>query len=210
MRFVFNFLPLSLIFFVVSFLPTVVLSQNIAEIKNPGSIIFNPKTNDKDSINNQAIEFNAETKKNDLWWFAAGVGMPSLGVNFAINHTINNFLISGDFSRVAKFNDNDFWGGVDKDCYSYSILLGAYKTNKNIFSSISSGISYIAGLDRPESEAYDPGIESVKFKTIGLPIKIQLSLNGKYVGLGICGIFNLNKNMPYGMGILSLSLGNMK
>lgn len=211
MRSALNFSVFILSILTVSFFPTIVLSQNITEINKSGSIIIYSKTYDKDSIGCQSIESNAKTnKKNDLWWFSAGFGMPSLGINLSINHTINKVLISGDFIHVAKFNDNDFWGGVDKDCYSYSFLLGAYKTDKNIFSSISSGVSYIVGLDRPESEAYTPGVESIKFKTIGLPIKVQLSLNGKYVGLGVYGIFNLNKNMPYGIGVLSLSLGNMK
>jgi hypothetical protein len=151
-----------------------------------------------------------ESTKNNYYWLGAGGGIPDLGVNINLNYIVKKVLITGDFAGVVKFNNSEFWDGVDKDCDAYSLLLGTYITDRAGFASISTGVSYISGLDRSESEAYNPGTESVKFRTLGLPIKAQFALHGKYVGVGISGIFNLNKNMPYGLAMLNLSLGKLR
>lgn len=151
-----------------------------------------------------------EIANNNLYWFNAGYGITSLGVDFNLNYTTNKVLLTGGYTGVVKFNNGEFWDGTDKSSVSYSLLLGTYIIDKAAFASISTGVSYIIGLDRSESEAYNPGPESVKFRTIGLPIKAQFALHGKYVGIGISGIFNLNKNMPYGLAMLNLSVGKLR
>lgn len=190
MRRILTLMPMILFMALCAFAPTLLFGQ--------------------DSTVKMKTENKIKTLPSNLYWFNAGFGIPDLGVDFNLNYTTKKVLITGDFAGVVKYNNSEFWDGVDKDCDSYSLLLGTYITNKAGFASISTGVSYIIGLDRSESEAYTPGTESVKFRTIGLPIKAQFALHSKYVGIGISGIFNLNKNMSYGLAMLNLSFGKLR
>ncbi len=211
MRPVFILLSISLFIISCAFIPTVLLGQASSAITGSDTSKAYSITDGDINGNFQNEELTrVEDSLNNLYWINAGLGVPSLGIDLNINYAMQKVLITADVARVVKYNNNEFWDGVDKDCSAYGILLGAYKNNKNNFASISTGVSYVVGLDRTEPEAYNPGTESVKFRTIGLPVKAQFSLHGKYIGIGISGILNINKNMPYGLVMLSLSFGKLK
>ncbi|MDQ7798746.1 MAG: hypothetical protein RDU76_07365 [Candidatus Edwardsbacteria bacterium] len=177
--------------------------------QNDASALYSATDRD-DTGNFQTKKINNGPCVNNLYWIDAAFGMPSIGIDFGLNYVTTKILYAGNFTRVAKFNNNEFWDGVDWECDTYSLLIGFYKAKENKFASLCTGVSYIVGLDRTEPEAYNPGTESVKFRTIGLPVKAQVSMHGKYIGIGIGGILNINKDMPYGLATLSLSFGKLK
>ncbi|MEW6686795.1 MAG: hypothetical protein AB1393_11415 [Candidatus Edwardsbacteria bacterium] len=161
-------------------------------------------------------------KPSKCFWLDLGTGLISESkegfvIDINLNYAAKNHILSGQFVNADDFRI--FGGG--KVSYDFSFLYGRYYSKERIFASIATGLSYVKGW-ASICAATDSGDEfngfdfslggSIKrhFSTIGIPVRAQVMIRWKYLGIGLSGIVNMNSERPYQGLLLNISPGKLK
>ena len=173
--------------------------------------------NNADSISNSD---KIKSVRKNIYWLNGGIWFSTKTlegiVDFNINYAVKRNLISAQYLVVNDLLYDDIFKPM-KDTYSYGLLYGRYFTNDLIIASLYTGFSIInivqsveTGDSTGDSFIRLPVITKKSYYKFGIPIKAQLMIRGKYVGVSLSSHININSDMPYQKLCIGISLGKFK
>jgi hypothetical protein len=202
-----------------AFNPVMAVGQDSVSITKEGSITTY-SISETDILKIQNVVLKPDSVVINYWGTIGG----SLAGGFGeVNLGINKNLFSAHYFTYRKFELNFFSEEAPEPAYNeLGLLFGRILTSskRRFYFSVSAGISRIAItkwkvisvetrelLFSPYTYVEYDDYETV---TIGYPIKCKIMYRGKYFGIGLDFIANMNPATDLAFGVPHLSFGKLK
>ena len=150
------------------------------------------------------ITDSSEVKKLNYFWvnFGGGgsfnhriAGVMSISLQFDRNIVSLRYLGTTEFVLAALFVS------PLEEISDISVLYGRVLAKGKLgFVSVGAGIGYVSGVKRGEY-LYEKDVteyyERIDIHTIGVPIELQIFFTLRFIGVGIYGFANINRDDPF-------------
>lgn len=153
--------------------------------------------------------------KPNLYWLNVGIGASSAGISGSASFSYNygSGLIS--IRHVANSEFNILWPSPTETVWDLGVIYGRSAKASYGVASISGGIAIVGGVRRGRylgsTGWFSSQYETLKFSTIGIPIEGQLFWTPfSFLGIGMYGFGNLNREQSFAGALLCLQLGALK
>ncbi|MEW6686796.1 MAG: hypothetical protein AB1393_11420 [Candidatus Edwardsbacteria bacterium] len=162
-----------------------------------------PDSNKIKAITDTTCISDSNASRQKYYWANLGLWLSTKTLegifDVNINYAVKNNIFTGQY-EVVTGSTPDILVRYAEESRTYGLLYGRYYSNELMFASLSGGFSLVS---------VDDGVKK-RTHTVGVPIKAQLMIRGKYVGFGISGHVNMNSKMPYQKICLTISLGKLE
>ena len=145
--------------------------------------------------------------RESRFWIGSGLGFGVLpivqGPYLAFTGNLNaTFLFGRNLVSTRTAGSIDL---VGNSFYDVGLLYGRVLSQGAFFASVGAGVAYVEGT---RSEFFSDSEEL--FATIGLPLEVQLFVRPfRFIGVGIYGFANVNREQNFTGATLSLQIGNL-
>lgn len=158
------------------------------------------------------------SQPTSAFWFSAGAGVGTSaairGEALAIRLDLAYQRVGNVFSARAAYAGDPIFGGFVYDVgllYGRALAVGPY------FASVAAGVARVDGAPGdglciavgPAVGCSDGTSEELD-ATIGLPLEVQLYRSSRFVGVGLSGFANLNREANFAGVVLSVRIGRLR
>lgn len=148
------------------------------------------------------------------YWFNVGLGASTSGISLGtgFSHQVGS---SGHISVRLTYNaELSLFVSPGKSVLDFGILSGRCVKMSNGFATISTGISFVDGVNRGEllsSDWFSSEYEKIHFSTIGIPFEGQLfwAASDEF-GIGVYVFANINPEKSFYGALVCIRVGQLK
>jgi len=145
------------------------------------------------------------------YWIGFGFGSNYFGITISgnLNLALNENIFSVRYAKSDefRFNVEGHYDEPARGLKEFVLLYGRYLKKDNFVLRLSTGISFLSGINRGRNIEYQE-FERISISTLGLPLEGEFIIGfSKNIGISLLCYGNLNKDKTFGGVVFKLNAG---